>query len=137
MTTEVKRDAKVMVCPLEELKREAVKVVVAEGRSIAVFYDQGNVYATDNRCPHMGFPLHRGTVRDGILTCHWHHAKFDLASGCTFDPFADDVPSFYLEVREGNVWLDPRPIQVETHTHWLNQLNLGLEQNLSLAPISW
>ncbi len=55
MTTEVKRDAKVMVCPLEELEREAVKVFVVEGRSIAVFYDQGNVYATDNRCPHTGW----------------------------------------------------------------------------------
>ncbi len=133
MTTAVKRDANVIVCPLEELEREAVKVVVAEGQSIAVFYDQGIVYATDNRCPHMGFPLHQGTVRDGILTCHWHHAKFDLASGCTFDPFADDVPSFYVEVRDGNIWLDPRPVQGERRDHWLGQLKLGLEQNLSLA----
>jgi hypothetical protein len=30
------------------------------------------VFALDNRCPHMGFPLDRGTVEDGILTCHWH-----------------------------------------------------------------
>ena len=37
----------------------------------------------DNRCPHMGFALDRGSVDDGILTCHWHHARFDLASGCT------------------------------------------------------
>lgn len=45
----------------------------------------GKVLAVDNRCPHMGFPLDRGTVRDGILTCHWHHARFDLATGGTFD----------------------------------------------------
>jgi nitrite reductase/ring-hydroxylating ferredoxin subunit len=42
------------------------------------------VFALDNRCPHMGFPLDRGTVEDGILTCHWHHARFDLASGTGF-----------------------------------------------------
>jgi hypothetical protein len=40
----------------------------------------------------MGFPLERGSVEDGILTCHWHHARFDLESGCTFDLWADDVP---------------------------------------------
>src|SRR2546422_10850419 len=40
------------------------------------------VFALDNRCPHMGFPLDRGSVEDGTLTCHWHHARFDLASGC-------------------------------------------------------
>lgn len=38
------------------------------------------MFAVDNRCPHMGFPLDRGTCGDGILTCHWHHASFDLAS---------------------------------------------------------
>jgi hypothetical protein len=26
----------------------------------------------------MGFPLNQSTVKDGILTCHWHHARFDL-----------------------------------------------------------
>ena len=34
---------------------------------------------------HMGFPLNRGSLEDGILTCHWHHARFELTSGCTFD----------------------------------------------------
>lgn len=82
----------VRVCTLEELRRERMRVVSPEGRAILVVADDdGQVYALDNRCPHMGFPLHRGTVYDGILTCHWHHAKFDLAGGCTFDPFADDV----------------------------------------------
>ena len=47
----------------------------------------------------MGFPLDRGSVEDGILTCHWHHARFDLASGCTFDLWADDVPTCPVEVR--------------------------------------
>ena len=48
----------------------------------------------------MGFPLDRGSVEDGILTCHWHHARFDLASGCTFDLWADDVPTCPVEVRD-------------------------------------
>jgi hypothetical protein len=29
----------------------------------------------------LGFPLHRGSVKDNVLTCHWHHARFDVASG--------------------------------------------------------
>jgi nitrite reductase/ring-hydroxylating ferredoxin subunit len=54
-------------------------------RPILVIYDRGRVFALDNRCPHMGFPLERGSVEDGILTCHWHHARFDLESGCPGD----------------------------------------------------
>jgi nitrite reductase/ring-hydroxylating ferredoxin subunit len=74
---EKRRSAVVEVCSVDELERDGSRVVTAEGRTVLVLMDQGNVYALDNRCPHMGFPLHRGTVRDGILTCHWHHAKFD------------------------------------------------------------
>ena len=61
-------------------------VVSVGGQTVALFADDGVVRAVDNRCPHMGFPLHRGSVCDGILTCHWHHARFDLASGGTLRP---------------------------------------------------
>ena len=60
-------------------------------------------YAVDDRCPHMGFPLHRGTVENGLLTCHWHHARFDLESGGTLDPFADDVRAYPVEINGGDV----------------------------------
>ena len=133
MTTEAKTVATVRVCSLEELEQEGTKVVPVDGRIVLVLLDQGNVYALDNRCPHMGFPLRRGTVKDGILTCHWHHAKFDLSGGCTFDPFADDVTSFRVEVRDGEVWLDPRPIEEERRTHWTRKLDEGLEQEIRLV----
>jgi nitrite reductase/ring-hydroxylating ferredoxin subunit len=133
MVTQAKPQAIVNVCTLDELERDRYKTVSAEGRVILVLLDRGNVYALDNRCPHMGFPLHRGTVSDGILTCHWHHAKFDLAGGCTFDPFADDVTSFYVEVRDGAVWLDPRPIEEDRREHWTRKLNEGLEQDIRLV----
>ena len=121
------------VCSLEELRRDGVRVVSGGGRAIAVFLEGGKVFALDNRCPHMGFPLHRGTVRDGILTCHWHHAKFDLASGCTFDLFADDATPFAVEVREGEVWLDSRPPDVDGRARWLGKLDDGLDHNVNLV----
>src|SRR5262249_18915572 len=80
----------------------------------------------------MGFPLHRGTVKDGILTCHWHHARFDLAGGCTFDPFADDATSFHVEVRDGDVCLCPQPDEGEPRDHSMRKLHKGLEQNIRL-----
>ena len=121
------------VGPLEELARRQPRVISAGGRTIVLFVRDDQVYALDNRCPHMGFPLSRGTVRDGILTCHWHHARFDLAGGCTFDPFADDVPTFSVEVRDGEVYLDPRPVEADPFSHWVGKLGEGLEQNIRLV----
>jgi len=79
---------------LAELKTKGRLVVHGRHRPILVLYEDGHVFALDNRCPHMGFPLERGSIDDGILTCHWHHARFELTSGCTFDLWADDVPTF-------------------------------------------
>lgn len=134
MTT-VTADQQMMVkiCSLHELQSDGVKVVSVQGRTVALFWHQDAVWAVDNRCPHMGFPLSQGTVADGILTCHWHHAKFDLAGGCTFDPFADDVASFRAEIRDGMVWLDPEPVEEERIAHWTRKLREGLEQNLRLV----
>lgn len=133
MATRATLGHEILVGSVEELRQRGVRVVSAEGRTIAVFFAEGRAFAVDNRCPHMGFPLSRGTVRDGILTCHWHHAKFDLAGGCTFDPFADDVAAFRTEVRDGQVWVDPRPIEEDRLAHWTRKLDEGLEQNLRLV----
>ncbi|HEU0168404.1 MAG TPA: Rieske (2Fe-2S) protein, partial [Chloroflexota bacterium] len=79
--------------------------VEVDGHVVLLWRDGGRVFALDNRCPHMGFPLDQGTCADGLLTCHWHQARFDLESGGTFDSWADDVPTFPVEVRGDEVWV--------------------------------
>jgi nitrite reductase/ring-hydroxylating ferredoxin subunit len=123
----------VRACSLAELKAKGRLVVHGRHSPILVVYDRGRVFALDNRCPHMGFPLDRGTVEDGILTCHWHHARFDLASGCTFDLWADDVPTCPVEVRDdGEVWVKPSFSHRDPSRHWRR----GLEDALATTSDS-
>jgi len=70
-------EARVRVATLDKLKAKGVVVVHGDDRPIAVFYNDGDPKAVDNRCPHMGFPMHQGTVRGGIVTC------VDIADGST------------------------------------------------------
>ncbi len=124
---------RVRVGSLEELRRKGVIVVAGPYCPIAVFWYNGQIYAVDNRCPHMGFPLHKGSVRDGILTCPWHHARFDLSCGCTFDLWADDVQSFPIEVQDGEVFVIVPPLENERiRTHWFRRLREGMEHGLDL-----
>ncbi len=124
----------VPVCDLSELESDGRTVVSTDGQPIALFFHEGEVYAVDNRCPHMGFPLVRGTVDEGILTCHWHHARFELEQGDTFDPWADDVQTFPVEIRDGRVYLDPNPEStVPPATRWRNRLADGMAEDISLV----
>ena len=118
---------------LEELKAKGRLVVHGSHRPILVIYDRGRVFALDNRCPHMGFPLERGSVEDGILTCHWHHARFDLESGCTFDLWADDVPICPAEVRNDQVWVKTTFGHADPAAHWNLRLADGLAHDLGLV----
>jgi nitrite reductase/ring-hydroxylating ferredoxin subunit len=122
----------IRVGTLEELKRKGHLLTSGGGHDIVVFHHEGHIYAVDNRCPHMGFPLSQGSLKDGILTCHWHHARFDLTSGGTFDPWADDVRIFSTEIRDGEVWVDLTSRQ-DVITHQRTRLRDGLEQNISLV----
>ncbi len=99
---------------------------------VVVFWDGERAYALDDRCPHMGFPLHRGTVEDGLVTCHWHHARFDLASGGTLDPFADDARAFPVEVDDGQVFVVVESPE-DQRERLRRRLADGLEQGLTLV----
>ncbi|MBD2845429.1 Rieske (2Fe-2S) protein [Paenibacillus sp. IB182496] len=115
---------------LDELKQAGAKVVKG---GIAVFYHEDQVSAIDNRCPHLGFPLHLGSVCDGMLTCHWHHARFDIRSGGTLDPWADDVPTYEVKVADGEVWVSPGPKRVPDAEKLKQRLREGLEQNIGIV----
>jgi len=123
----------VLAGSLEELKAKGRLVLHGSHRPILIIYDNGRVFALDNRCPHMGFPLERGSVEDGILTCHWHHARFDLESGCTFDLWADDVPAFPVELRNGEVWVKTTLSHANPGAHWRQRLTDGLAHDLGLV----
>jgi len=112
------------------LKQAGSKVVKG---GIAVFYHEGQVRAIDNRCPHLGFPLHLGSVCNGLLTCHWHHARFDICSGGTLDPWADDVPAYDVKVENEDVWVSSKPRNVRDADNLKRRLREGLEQNIGIV----
>lgn len=121
------------VGPLSKLTSSGPTVVRGKDHNIVVFVDKSTVYAVDNRCPHMGFPLSRGSVRDGILTCHWHEARFDLESGCTFDLWADDVLKFDAWVEEGDVFVSAVPTHLRDASYYQARLIQSIEQDVGLV----
>jgi nitrite reductase/ring-hydroxylating ferredoxin subunit len=130
--TAVAADRFVRAASLAELRAAGRLVVHLDRHTLGLFGEGEEVYAVDNRCPHMGFPLHRGTLCDGILTCHWHHARFDLRTGGTFDQFADELRRFPVELDGDDVLVDLSPAE-DAVAHQRKRLRDGLERNIPLV----
>ena len=122
----------VRAAAIADVPEGKAKTVTTAGHVIALFNAGGRIFAVDNRCPHMGFPLDRGSVKDCILTCHWHHARFDLNSGGTFDQWADDVRSYPVKIEDREIWIDLAE-RGDPHRHRIDRLRDGLERNIPLV----
>jgi nitrite reductase (NADH) small subunit/3-phenylpropionate/trans-cinnamate dioxygenase ferredoxin subunit len=61
-------------------------ITVAVGtKLIAVFMQDGQYFAIDDTCPHMGASLSGGYLEKGIVTCPWHAWRFRITDGAWAD----------------------------------------------------
>lgn len=61
--------------------------IKVEGKSIALYKVDGNVYALDGICPHAGGPLAEGSLNGCLAMCPWHGWEFNVKTGlCDFNP---------------------------------------------------
>ena len=82
-------EAAVDVCSEDELDRSGRLVVRLSDPPIDVLVirTRRQVFAVENRCPHLGALLDGGNVNGRIITCTAHGRRFDLASGrCVTGP---------------------------------------------------
>ncbi len=92
-------DGFVRVAAIADVPAGKAIAVRVEDRSVALFNHEGTFYATDNQCPHMGYPLIRGRARNGVLQCDWHGWSYAMAGGGCFTGGCDDLDTFPVEVR--------------------------------------
>ena len=71
----------VMVAGTAEVREGELLPVEAKGIKLLLTKVDGSYYATQRKCPHLGFNLCRGKVEDRAVVCPLHKARFDLATG--------------------------------------------------------
>ena len=83
--------------------RDGEMAAVRIGNKPIVFAKvEDKIYAFNDRCPHKGFPLHKGSLEGHTLTCAYHGGKFDIRSGqCLKHPYATyPCQSFAVDVAQ-------------------------------------
>ena len=75
-------DEYVNVGKLHEFKKGRGRAVTVDGVLVAVHRTATGFVAVTDACPHMGASLADATLLDeNTLECHWHHWKYDTATG--------------------------------------------------------
>ena len=71
-----------------ELGEGRMAAVRIGDKSVLFARVKDKIYAFNDRCPHKGFPLHKGALEGHTLTCAYHGGKFDVRSGaCLKHPY--------------------------------------------------
>jgi len=75
------RPSAVTLCTHAVPEGGAAVVKVDDDLTIAVYRVGDHYYAIDDRCPHKGVSLARGTFADAVVTCPAHHFTVDVRTG--------------------------------------------------------
>ena len=75
--------AEVAVCALSELPPGSVTAAEIEGQRVCVANVHGEVFAVQDKCPHLFAPLSVGALKGSHIVCPWHDSEFDMRSGQT------------------------------------------------------
>ena len=94
----------VKVASADELASGEMLTVEVEGRELVLVNLDGQFFALDNQCPHMGGPLGRGRVEQGTIVCPWHAWQWDPKSGRAVSPPVDwRALTYPVRVEDGDV----------------------------------
>lgn len=58
-----------------------MKMVMADDKEILLARAGDKIYATQNRCQHLGGNLSHGTLNGTVVTCPRHHSQYDVRDG--------------------------------------------------------
>jgi nitrite reductase/ring-hydroxylating ferredoxin subunit len=70
-----------------------------DGTMVAVFLHEGQYFAINDFCPHMGASLSDGHVEDGAVMCPWHAWRFRLSDGLWCDNSKSGIRTATYDVR--------------------------------------
>lgn len=114
-------DRKHKVATTDELAAKSRITVEMDGIEIGVFRNDDEYHALLNYCVHQSGPLCEGGLsgkmevddefrwsyddEPRVVTCPWHNWKFDIKTGTNIHDESYQVPTFDVEVKDGDVYV--------------------------------
>ena len=92
--------------PDTELWTGEMRGLVVGGRRVLLVRTERELCAYEDRCAHLGVPLSRGKLENGVITCAVHHYQYDAATGRGVHPENVALRALPVCVLEGQIAVD-------------------------------
>ncbi|KNH27124.1 (2Fe-2S)-binding protein [Pseudomonas syringae] len=76
-----------------------------DGKSLALFNIEGDLFAIDDSCPHQGASLCGGRLEGRVIQCCAHGLRFDLRSGYLLNSTQLKVANYPVEIIDGQAFI--------------------------------
>ena len=98
-------DGFVSVLDEKELGEGKMNLVTVEGTPVLLIKQNGQIFAIDNRCPHMSCGFSGGTLDGLVIVCPCHDWRFSLETGeYEIEPFFK-LTKYDWKVKSGKIWV--------------------------------
>ena len=91
----------------KELAEGTMKLVDVEGSPVLLVKVHGEIFAFDNRCPHMNCGFSGGSLDGDVIICPCHDWRFNLKTGEYEAEPAYQLVKFEWKVEGGKIWVKP------------------------------
>ncbi len=97
----------IKIADINSISEGEIKSFEIEGEMIAIAKVNNRIYAFSDNCSHMDYPLSDGTLDGEIITCAYHGAKFNIATGEVLSmPAASPIKVFPIKIIDNKIYIE-------------------------------
>ncbi len=94
------------VTALEEMWDGEMRGFIVDSRKVLIIKLDGEVYAYEDRCAHLGVALSEGMLEGCVLTCGAHHYQYDARTGRGVNPKSVRLRTYPVAIEDGEILVD-------------------------------
>lgn len=91
---------------MDDMVDGQMKPIALNGKKLLFIRLEGIFYSMSNKCPHMGCPLSKGTLKDDIIKCSCHDWQFNIKTGQFIAAKEITVAVYDTKVSENKVFVN-------------------------------
>ena len=110
---------------LDDIWEGEMLAVHRRGVDVLLCNVDGDVFAYEDRCPHLANPLSEGRLDGPVLTCAAHEWSFDVRTGSGVNPAAACLRRYPVRLDGEQIFVEHADRRGSEHSHRARELGVG------------